>query len=330
MDLKLLVFRNNKVYDISDIVYNLNWSDNVETLGMQFIFSKIVSKENRYLAKLELYAGDIVVLKKGDYEIFKGIIVNKNINGLYEESFTAFDFLFYLNKSKVIKQFNNETVSNCIISLCNDFNIKIKKVPNLATKVTAIYYDKEVSQIINELLLKVKNETKEIYYLEYLDGLNVFKRGEILITPTFKPSKNIAEFNVLNEIGADFSRTFNIEQMKNSIVIVNENGGIVRTLAKAKDEGGIEKYGLLQEIESVDEVDLNVAKNIAFNKLKELNKITETFTITLIGNVLLRAGRIIYIDNSILEVKGRYEILSTNHSVNNSVHFTTLELGALQ
>ena len=234
-----------------------------------------------------------------------------------------------MNKSKVIKQFNHINASEAIKQLCSELNIKIGEIASMRTNIKHIYYDKTAADIINDILEQETAETGKIYIKEMRgDSFYIFEKGSIAIEPIFKPAINIAAFSVTNEIGG-FNREWNIEEMKNTIKIVSASEKSVCILGKAKDEQNIQKYGLLQEIETVDEKDFNKAQNIAENKLKQYNKVGETLSVDLLGDDSTRAGRKISIHNQKANITGDFFITSCNHTISSGIHTMTLELEAI-
>ncbi len=294
---------------------------------MQLDFSTGMSQDN-FFPKLSIDQGDIVILRNKN-EIFRGIIVSKNYNGVQEISYTAFDFCFYLNKSKVIKQFNNINASAAIQQLCTELNIKVGSIAPMSTLVTHIYYDSTVADIIDEILEQENKETGKIYLKEMQgDSFYVFERTSRPIEARFKPTFNIAEFDIGLAI-SEPARTLSIEDMKNSILIISEDEKSVRILAEAKDKDGINKYGLLQDIESVDDTDKNKVRNIAQNKLNELNRINETVSVSLLGNDDVRAGRVLNLSNESVGIAGNYLVKSCSHNISGGIHTMSAELEAI-
>lgn len=327
MDYQIIIIKQAKSYDISDIAGGISWSDNVESLGMEFCFSAGVSDEI-YFSKFIIDVGDMVLFRR-ECEIFRGIIVNKTISNTTEQSFKAYDFCWYMNKSKLIKQFNSINAGEAIKQLCSELHIKVGEIPAMKSNINHIYYDKTVSDIIDDILEQETAETAKIYIKEMRgDSFYIFEKGILFINPIYKPAINIAPFPVVNEIGG-FHREWSIEDMKNAIKIVSASEKSVRILGEANDEQNIQKYGLLQEIETVDEKDFNKAQNIAQNKLKQYNKVGETFSIDVLGDDTVRAGRMITIYNEKIGVTGDFFIKNCSHTVSGGVHTMSMELEAV-
>lgn len=293
---------------------------------MQLDFS--IPKDNAYI-KFYVDLGDIVILENNGL-IFQGIITDKNINGIFEESFTVFDFAFYLNKSKTIKQFNNVNAKSAISNICNEQGISLSEIPNLTTDINHIYFENTIAEIIDDILEQCNKETGKIYYKEVLgNNLIIFEKGTKVINPTFKLAKNVATINVLDEIGINFSKGYSIADLKNKVTIISNNEKQTRIISTKEDRKNISKFGLLHHIETIDEKDLNQATNIAKNKLNELNKIKETISLELLGDKTIKAGRVLNINNKEINISGTFSIISSNHTIENGIHKTNVELERL-
>ena len=327
MEYQMIIIKQQKYYDISDIAGGIRWSDNIESLGMEFCFSAGVSDEI-YFSKFVIDVGDMVLFRR-ECEIFRGIIVSKTISSATEQSFKAYDFCWYMNKSKLIKQFNGINAGEAIKQLCSELHIKVGEMPAMKSNINHIYYDKTVSDVIDDILQQETAETAKIYIKEMReDSFYIFEKGSLFIKPIYKPAINIAAFPVVNEIGS-FHREWSIEDMKNAIKIVSASEKSVRILGEANDKQNIQKYGLLQEIETVDEKDFNKAQNIAQNKLKQYNKVGETFSVDVLGDDTVRAGRMITIYNEKIGVTGDFFIKNCSHTVSGGVHTMSMELEAV-
>nr|DAD95057.1 MAG TPA: 43 kDa tail protein [Siphoviridae sp. ctVqj4] len=326
MDYHLCIIKGKEIYDISDYAGSITWNDSIDTLGMQLSFSIGISMD-RYQPALNIDPGDIVIFRN-KVEIFRGIIVSKDI-GRTENSFTAYDFCFYLNKSKVIKQYHKINAAVAIEQLCTELNIKVGSIAPMRCLITHIYYESTAAEIMDDILEQENQETGKQYLKEMRgDSFYIFERTSKPIIATFKPAFNIAEFNIGIAIGNP-TRNLSIEEMKNSILIVSGNEKSVRILASAKDEEGISRYGLLQEIEKVDEKDKNKVRYIAQNKLSELNQVSETVSVELLGNDEVRAGRVLTLSEKMTGIEGSYLVKACNHTLSNGVHTMSVELGAV-
>lgn len=303
-----------------EILYDkLNWKDNIDTLGMQLNFNTPRNLKDRYLKNYDIAEiGDkILVTREDDLEIFRGIIADLGTNR-FSKSITAFDYAFYLNKSKIIKQFNKIKADEAIKNLVSSFNIPIGNISSMTTLITKIYNNKTVSDIIKDIIKQVEDTSGQKFRMEMREGkLFIENYKDLIIVPSFKPAINVAGFNPLLAIG-DINKKENIIEMKNKIVIYSGNEKKVKVVAIAKDDKSISKYGLLADTESVDQKELSQAKNIAKNKLNKLNKVGQNITLELLGDDNVRAGRIIEIDEKDYNLQGYYLVKNSDHVYENN------------
>lgn len=313
--------------DVSDIIGNLTWRDTVDTLGVEVDFELPV---NRYDKKFEfLYnitLGDpIQILNDKGEVLVQAIIVSETPNGKIT-SFTAYDMAWYLNKSTVIKQFKKMIGNDCVKSLCEEIGIKVE-VTGLDTKIDKIYKDKAVSEVIKDIIEQCSQFNSKNFFIEFDNGtLKVMPYRKIKVFGTFEIQKD--KFININENIGSVSLSKSIVDMKNSVLVITENKGAIRTIGEEQDNKSIEKYGKLQEVITLDEKEFSKANLVAKNELKKLNKITEDFSIDVLGDDKVKSGRVIDVDLPLFNLKGEYLIKESNHTISNNIHKVSLKLEA--
>lgn len=313
--------------DVTDIIGNLTWRDTVDTLGVEVDFELPV---NRYDKKFEfLYditLGDpIQILNDKGEVLVQAIIVTETPNGKII-SFTAYDMAWYLNKSTVIKQFKKMIGNDCVKSLCKEIGVKVE-VSGLDTKIDKIYKDKAVSEVIKDIIEQCSQFNSKKFFIEFDNGtLKVMPYQKIKVFGTFEIQKD--KFININDNIGSVSLTKSIVDMKNSVLVITENKGAVRTIGQEQDDKSIERYGKLQEVITLDEKEFSKANLVAKNELKKLNKITEDFSIDVLGDDKVKSGRVIDVDLEMFNIKGEYLIKESNHTISNNIHKVSLKLEA--
>lgn len=315
MDFKLI--SADKKLDIMPFVNGLKWKDSIDTLGIEMFFQisdDPYDKNFNFLKEITLGTG-LTLIK--DDAITQVIVVSEQKNEKTRE-LTCYDYAFWLNKSTTIKQFNKVNSTKAITELCNEFNIKVE-VKELESVITKIYNDTAVSEIIKDIIELNTAENKKKYTMEMNNTTLVIKPYEkIIIDTNYKLSVN----NIIkaSDFVGNVSLSRSIVDMKNKIVVVSGNEKKQRIVAIAEDSESIKKYGLLQEVEKYDEKTKGNVNNIAVNKLKELNKINEDLSLTILGNEKIRAGRILELNISSYELIGEFLIKECEHELINGNH----------
>lgn len=345
--------------DITPIVGSISWNSSKDTLGQQLDFN-IAYSDTKDFPKIPCDIGHLVVFTGDSGEIFRGIIVKENRKGRGSIQYTCFDYAFYLNKSKEIYQFNKVRADNAIKKMLNDFKVPIGNIAPMTTSITHIYSNQVISKIIQDILDKVKEETGVEYIMEMNKGkLCIDKLNKKVLKATFNVGG--LKGDITDYISSP-SRSRSIEKMKNSIKIISKNKNVksksssevknkhtsnrvevsqktkvtvkgenegFHVVANAKNQDLINKYGLLQEIKSVDEKDIPQAKNIASNMLKDLGKIFENNSIEVLGSDEVKSNRIIEFTEEVTGMKGTYLIKSDSHKLDNGIHTMQLSLEAI-
>ncbi|WP_027399086.1 XkdQ/YqbQ family protein [Anaerovorax odorimutans] len=324
---KLMLFKNDKQYNITSMIGDLSWRDSMDTLGIELTFNKAQSDEKYMKGKDIVELGNKLILTNNKTEIFRGIITDEDIQGKTGRSYTAYDYMFYLNKSKLKPiQINKETVTGAITRLSQLNGLQIYSIPQINIQVSKIYKDNTLAEIFNDLLERAIQETGNKYITEMYQGkLYIADIRDLIVTAKYKPASNLAGFDVTKAMG-NISKQRNIQDMRNSIVVTSNEESNMSVYAEVNDGTSINNYGLLQETISAESKDMPQANNIAQNKLKELNNIAESTSITLLGNDLVKSGRILKIEEPITKLSGNYLVKDCSHSYSNRVHTMDLTI----
>lgn len=314
-----------KNVDVSTYVISLNWRDSVDTLGVELTLEVIRNREDKNLEFLNKFTlGDAVqILNKKGESILQCVIVaespsNKTI------TFTAYDMAWYLNKSTVIKQFKKLSGNDCIKALCDEVNIDVE-VDGLDAQIDKIYKDKKISEVIQDIISQCSQHNGKRFFIEFEKGkLKVAPFKKIEVTGSYEIHKNLS-IDIFQNINS-LSLNKSIVDMKNAVLVISGDKDAVRVTGTEKDEKSIEKYGLLQEVIKLDEKDYKKAEQVAKNELKKLNKVTQEFTIEILGDDKVKSGRVITLNLPNYELQGDFFIKESTHTIQNGIHKASLNL----
>ncbi|MDD2217948.1 MAG: hypothetical protein PHW03_05915 [Eubacteriales bacterium] len=312
----MIIKANGK--DITSLAGSITLDSSLDTLGDQLGFEIAYSQNNA-----EVNVGDLIQLFN-DKEVFRGIVVTKTRNEK-SQSFNCFDYAFYLNKSKVIKQFNKVKADVAIKTLLSEFNVPVGTIASMPTIISQIYYDKEVSSVIKDIIEQTTNTTGKKYVMEMNVGkLDIRQDADLVINVKVQLADNLAAVDIGKTI-SNPSKSASIEEMKNSIKLYTGGEDGVKVYAEVKNDALIKKYGLLQETQSLEDKDIAQARNIAQNLLKDLGRVLVEGSIEVLGHFDLRAGRILQLNEPITNLVGKYKIKSVSHNIGN-IHTASLSL----
>lgn len=319
---KITLSKDGQTADITNLVSDLSWSENLDTVGLTLSFS-VPDIEDRYITRLLIMAGDIITVNNDDGELIRAVVVN--ISRDYpKRKVKALDFGFYLNKNDIVIQFKDKSVSECLKILFNKVGISIGNICDMPAKVKGVYI-KNVNETIKELIkIQQDNDGKKYYYELRGKDISVFQLPTEPISYIFKPTVNVAAFDVTDKNAHSRGKyTHSIENMKNRIVaVVNSktSGEMPSKQFVAEDSENIKKYGLLTENYNVNSDEAENIQSLAENELKEKNKIKRELTMDFIGHDNARPGRVMHIVDDYLGIDDNYRIQSVSHKVNGNIH----------
>ncbi|EQC1537553.1 XkdQ/YqbQ family protein [Clostridium botulinum] len=276
---------------------NLSWSNDIDTLATSLSFDSI----------LDLSEGrSKIILKQDKVIVFEGVIVSKS-NKENIHSYTAMDYAFYLNKNKYVMQFRNVYAKTALQQVCKKVGIN-NSIIWLGTRINKLYFQETLSDIIKDILEQCKKEIGTNYIME-MQGKTLYinKLVDLKINSTLL-------------IGKDYSVSRSMEEFKNRVIAVNNDGKI---LADIKDTKNIKTYGELSDIVSVEDKNTSQAYNIAKNELREKNKTKKELTFNTIDTgkgIYINSNRLIKVNLGKYGVNGWYRIKSTQHTLNNNIH----------
>ena len=321
---KLYKAAQSTAIDITKIVGGLTWKDNVDTLGMELSFDRIFTAGVEI--DVDIVVGDKLFLMNNNSEVWRGIVTDEGFSGKFGRSFTCYDYAFYLNKNEIVIQFNGVRADTAIKQLCSKVGVPIGSITAITTSIKKIYKDATPSDIIKDILDQAQKELGTKYRMEMRAGkLYIENYVNLIVKATYQPAFNLASYDSLKS--AQISGSRSIADMKNSIKIVSTEEDSSAVLAEASDSTSINKYGLLQAIESIDKADSAKARNQANNLLAELNRIMENFTLEMMGSDLVRAGRVMYIEEADVNLAGYYLVKECQHQYFNGSHVMQCEMG---
>ena len=313
---RIKLIQGDTVSDISNISGNISLNTSIDTLGAAFSFNMARNiNDSNFSITESVENGDIIKFVNGDKNIFTGIIVDCTTNR-FTKDIKCLDFYFYLNNNKVIKQFNELNASACIENLLKSVGAEIGTIESIATSIDKIYKNKTIAEIIDDILKIVNEEIGKKYLIEIEEttfSLVSHKKIKVQV------ENNIFGMPTLNK---------SMINMKNVVLVVSNDQEDESIYAEAKDESGIKKYGMLQEIIEVDpdKDDISKVRNIASQKLKELNRVNTKVTLPVLGNDELKAGRTLEIEIKEFNIKEEFLIKSCTHTFTKGHHICNLEL----
>lgn len=267
---------------------------------------------------LKVDEGDHISFKINGKNVFYGFVFKRSWNKDKIISITAYDQLRYL-KNKDTYRYENKTATEVIKMIAEDFMLNVGTLEDTGFKIKKRVEDGETlfDIILNALDLTLENKKK--LYVLYDDF------GKL----TLKDIESMRVNLLIDEVsGENYNFSSSIDNSYNQIKVVydNETTG-KREIYMTKDSSNINRWGLLQYFDTIDE---KVNGQAMVDALIELyNKKENNLTLNnIVGDIRVRAGTSVLVQLDLVDFKLQHWMLveKANHRFKKDEHLMDLTL----
>lgn len=267
---------------------------------------------------LKVDEGDHVSFRVDGKNVFYGFVFKRSWSKDRIISITAYDQLRYL-KNKDTYRYENKTATELIQMIAEDFMLNVGTLEDTGFKIKKRVEDGETlfDIILNALDLTLENKKK--LYVLYDDF------GKL----TLKDIESMRVNLLIDEVsGENYNFSSSIDNSYNQIKVVydNETTG-KREIYMTKDSSNINRWGLLQYFDTIDE---KVNGQAMVDALIELyNKKENNLTLNnIVGDIRVRAGTSVLVQLDLVDFKLQHWMLveKANHRFKKDEHLMDLTL----
>lgn len=286
--IQAFVLYNNITTNITPICKSVNISGSTSQVARKLDVSLAYSIFDRNQPHTQVGPGTKVWVTLDGKEIFRGIVWDRELSSSEELTFTAYDYLVYLTKSKVTYNFKNITCQDATKKICSELGITVGSLASTG-RYSRIIQGKAGYEAIMEMYSQDSKVTKK-QYIAVMVGLklNVFIRGSL-----------IANFSLISQLNSNISNIIDmsykdsLDTMINRVKIYDDKDKLI---GQVENSAWVKSFGVIQDrYTKEDKINpTTAAKNM-------LNGITQDVTIPAIGNWNCRTGyaiktKIFYLD----------------------------------
>lgn len=300
--MEFLVEIGDSIYDITEIVTDISYTDNLNDGCSKLSFSYLRQKD------MTVGNGSVVRFKYNGVNIFYGYVFKVEVSSDNQINVTAYDQLRYA-KAKDTIVVSSDTVGSLIKKMCNYFGLTPGTIEDTGyTLPLAVQDDKTWLDIIYDAIGTTLVGTGNKYALRDEFG-----------SITLRDLDNLGTTLVLGDqsLVYDYSYSKSIDdEFYNQIKLASDNESTGRRdTFIVRDGNSLAKYGLLQYFEVLDK---NVNQSQAIDKanklLKLYNQEVETLSLSCIGDTSIRAGNSFYASIEDIKMNKRLIVKSVTHN----------------
>lgn len=290
------------------------WSDDLENFSNPFSFTTCEYYEIGSLFQITTKSGEVVLT---------GIITDFEQSDPNAFRYSGYDFGFYINQNEIIEQLKKIKISDAIKKLCENYSIPVGDIPEMSATVTEIFKDKKLSEVLAQLIKYAvsKGCIKDVYYTCARGKFEVLPYETIVDLTGEMGIFAVASQKTINSPSVKVS----MQELRNRVILADDSEKSQKRVV-VEDAESISKYGLLQEVETIDTSKSNNLNKIAGDKLKTLNKLSKSISMSMLGDYRMHKGVIMPIDCEEIGVKGNFLIKSSRHNIDGNVEHVAVDL----
>lgn len=278
-----------------------------------------VTFKAKYEKGFKVEEGNAVAIYINDKKFFYGFIFTRNMDKNKIVTYTAYDQLRYF-KNKDTFIYKKKTASEVIKLIGSRFSLNCGELADTKYKMSAIEDNAELFSIIQNALDETLMTKGTLYVLyDEFGKIRLSNVSSMKVNGCLIDDETAEDYTYKTSIDGD---TYN--QIK--LVYENKDKGTY-DLYVAKSSKSINKWGVLQYLEKIDDPDVGKLKSQAYLKL--YNKKTKNLTISgVIGNTSVRAGSLIPVVLTLIDIKiATYMLVEkVTHTFKNNQHTMDLVL----
>lgn len=302
--------------NLSAVVTEITLEDATDTLGASLSFKIPWGDTLSYSGSVPTLGAQIALYEDGT-SVFAGVVTAEEI-AEQSRSYTAHDFCWYLNKSKITVQFAAITVAQAIYATLDEVGVQVRVNPDMYAQVEETCYCEAPSTILSRLLERQSDNDGEEYHIyasKTMENMLIVERlGSI--TP---PHMTLAEIT-------SPQNSKSLEDVVNRVeYVTGDSSGYTHTGIYAENADSVERYGMIQEIIIAGDEDKD-AQTIVSTRVSRKSEPIPHVTVECAGNFSLRAGVKIPVYAPTVEASGDYIVERVRNEIREGEHRMSVTL----
>lgn len=316
-DINLILYRDGKTYDISELVESIKWKGRKGSAARSVSISLLDCKGAQ--SGIDVTKGHQLIFSYKGKELFRGMIMSQQQSESFKMPITAYDNGIYLSNNKDTFVYENKTVHDIFIDVCKRFGIKYSDVAKTSYKIPELTKSKTTAwDAILDAISQDFKATGTKYYVNSSKGvLSLIKRREDILQWVLETGGNIMSYTYKKSI----------EDIKTRLKILSDEDKVYAVKKNTELE---KKIGIFQDIEKKDD-DLSEAKLQEHIKetLKEISTPEISLSVEALGIPDVISGVGVYVIIDELGIKRTFYVDEDTHTFKGGSHTMNLTLNSV-
>lgn len=316
-DISLILYRDSKTYDISELVESIKWKGRKGSAARSVSISLLDCKGAQ--SGIDVTKGHQLIFSYKGKELFRGMIMSQQQSESFKMPITAYDNGIYLSNNKDTFVYENKTVHDIFIDVCKRFGIKYSDVAKTSYKIPELTKSKTTAwDAILDAVSQDFKATGTKYYVNSSKGvLSLIKRHENILQWVLETGGNIMSYTYKKSI----------EDIKTRLKILSDEDKVYAVKKNTELE---KKIGIFQDIEKKDD-DLSEAKLQEHIKetLKEISTPEISLSVEALGIPDVISGVGVYVIIDELGIKRTFYVDEDTHTFKGGSHTMNLTLNSV-
>ena len=316
-DISLILYRDSKTYDISELVESIKWKGRKGSAARSVSISLLDCKGAQ--SGIDVTKGHQLIFSYKGKELFRGMIMSQQQSESFKMPITAYDNGIYLSNNKDTFVYENKTVHDIFIDVCKRFGIKYSDVAKTSYKIPELTKSKTTAwDAILDAVSQDFKATGTKYYVNSSKGvLSLIKRRENILQWVLETGGNIMSYTYKKSI----------EDIKTRLKILSDEDKVYAVKKNTELE---KKIGIFQDIEKKDD-DLSEAKLQEHIKetLKEISTPEISLSVEALGIPDVISGVGVYVIIDELGIKRTFYVDEDTHTFKGGSHTMNLTLNSV-
>lgn len=307
--MEILLTHAGSTYNVTGLVTRVQWTGDYRQCARTLDISLVSSPHDSAVPDIPCPVGAAVTMR-ADGAVFSGFVISrtKSTQGNTID-LVCYDRGFYLKSIELSRKLTAVRPEDAARELCGMYRIETGEIAATGVRITRNFPGSTLWDMLRTVYVLAGEQAKKAYHIGF-EGAALCVREKVpsAQTPVIEGGSCLM----------DATTTESMQQMVNSVVITDDAGKTVRTLARDSD---IAAYGLMRRVIKQDKESDRKAQELLDKGVFE-----QKITVNTLGDARFTAGRCVLVREPYTGLRGLFWIDTDTHQWKSGVYTAKLTL----